>query len=66
MLKWKRESCWGLSFFGADITDSSTIQQQQPSSFKIKSSVVQDIYKQIIIPLTKDVEVDYLMQRYNN
>jgi len=51
------------SFYGGDITDSTATPQ--PSNYKIQPQVVSDIYNQFIIPLTKDVEVEYLIHRLN-
>eukprot|EP00026_Physarum_polycephalum_P019536 Phypoly_transcript_21597.p1 GENE.Phypoly_transcript_21597~~Phypoly_transcript_21597.p1 ORF type:complete len:176 (+),score=24.26 Phypoly_transcript_21597:41-529(+) len=55
----------------ADITDSSITSSadhstpifQVPQTCKIEPNAVREIYEKFIIPLTKDVEVDYLMQR---
>jgi len=53
------------SFYGADITDSSTAILPS-SNFKVDPQVVSEIYEKFIIPLTKEVEVEYLMQRLNS
>jgi chorismate mutase len=52
------------SFYGADLTDSSTTILPS-TNFKVDPQVVSNIYENFIIPLTKDVEVEYLMQRLN-
>ena len=47
--------------FGQDITDSSN--EQQPSTFKVEPSTVATLYEKWIMPLTKQVQVAYLLQR---
>lgn len=43
-------------------TDPSLLYSQNPQS-KVEPSVIADIYKDYIIPLTRKVEVDYLLRR---
>ena len=38
-------------------------ESDEPSNNKIKPSTVEAIYRDLIIPLTKDVEVAYLFRR---
>ncbi|KAK3838879.1 MAG: chorismate mutase, partial [Linnemannia gamsii] len=38
-------------------------QHQEQSSRKIQADVVVDLYERFVIPLTKEVEVEYLLQR---
>ena len=48
------------AIFGQDITDNSG---EQTSSFKVEPSTVADLYEQWIMPLTKQVQVAYLLRR---
>lgn len=47
------------AIFGQDITDG----KQQPSTFKVEPSTVANLYEKWIMPLTKQVQVAYLLQR---
>ncbi|KAF9174426.1 chorismate mutase aro7 [Mortierella sp. AD011] len=52
--------------YGHDITESGEIvldDQQPEQNQKIRADVVVDLYERFVIPLTKEVEVDYLLQR---
>ncbi|KAG0244141.1 chorismate mutase [Mortierella sp. GBAus27b] len=49
--------------YGRDITDRGEIDLDDQSQQKIQADVVVDLYERFVIPLTKEVEVDYLMKR---
>ncbi|KAF8979905.1 chorismate mutase aro7 [Entomortierella lignicola] len=52
--------------YGHDITERGDIvlDDQQPDlNQKIRADVVVDLYERFVIPLTKEVEVDYLLKR---
>ncbi|KAF9432414.1 Chorismate mutase 1-like protein [Entomortierella beljakovae] len=50
--------------YGNDITENGDIALEQPNQkSKIRADVVVDLYERFVIPLTKEVEVDYLLQR---
>ncbi|KAI9229991.1 MAG: chorismate mutase [Piptocephalis tieghemiana] len=50
--------------YGSDITEDGVIQpKNEKGNEKVDPDVVVRLYERFIIPLTKDVEVDYLMQR---
>ncbi|KAG0030605.1 chorismate mutase aro7 [Podila clonocystis] len=50
--------------YGHDITENGDIVlDQEPQDKKISPDVVVDLYERFVIPLTKEVEVDYLLQR---
>ncbi|KAG0222795.1 chorismate mutase aro7 [Actinomortierella wolfii] len=50
--------------YGADITESGDIiPEQNSAASKISPDVVVDLYERFVIPLTKEVEVEYLMKR---
>ncbi|KAF9167575.1 chorismate mutase aro7 [Actinomortierella ambigua] len=50
--------------YGADITETGDIVcENQTAATKISPDVVVDLYERFVIPLTKEVEVEYLMQR---
>lgn len=48
------------AIFGQDITDGT---DQQPSTVKLEPSTVATLYQKWIMPLTKQVQVAYLLQR---
>ena len=48
------------AIFGQDITDS---HEQQPSTYKVEPDTVASLYEKWIMPLTKQVQVAYLLQR---
>lgn len=48
------------AIFGQDITDSKI---GQGSNFKVEPSTVAQLYEKWIMPLTKQVQVAYLLQR---
>lgn len=50
------------STYGQDIDGSGS----KISNFKVKPQVIVDLYKNYLIPITKDIEVDYLLQRLNS
>uniref|UniRef100_A0A6U4S705 chorismate mutase n=1 Tax=Hemiselmis andersenii TaxID=464988 RepID=A0A6U4S705_HEMAN len=54
--------------YGQEITDDSAligpaVPEEELSNYKVNPTLMGKLYHDIIIPLTKDVEVDYLMQR---
>ncbi|KAF9976764.1 chorismate mutase aro7 [Actinomortierella ambigua] len=50
--------------YGADISETGDIVREDDSAAsKISPDVVVDLYERFVIPLTKEVEVDYLLQR---
>jgi len=54
--------------YGQEITDDSAligpaVPDESLNNFKVNPALMGKLYHDIIIPLTKDVEVDYLMQR---
>ncbi|KAK3822675.1 MAG: chorismate mutase [Benniella sp.] len=52
--------------YGHDITENGEIvldDSAQQQNQKISPDVVVDLYERFVIPLTKEVEVDYLLQR---
>lgn len=53
--------------YGHDITEKGDIILEDegltPSQQKIPADVVVDLYERFVIPLTKEVEVEYLLQR---
>lgn len=63
--------------YGHDITEKGEIvlddqtqqnqpqqqQQQRQQNLKIQADVVVDLYERFVIPLTKEVEVEYLLKR---
>ncbi|KAF9579607.1 Chorismate mutase 1-like protein, partial [Lunasporangiospora selenospora] len=52
--------------YGRDITETGAAVITNPGNGKgqkISPDVVVDMYEQFVIPLTKEVEVDYLMKR---
>mmetsp|Transcript_14143 Transcript_14143/g.21993 ORF Transcript_14143/g.21993 Transcript_14143/m.21993 type:complete len:269 (-) Transcript_14143:231-1037(-) len=55
--------------YGQEITDETSlvhgpaVSEEQLSHFKVNPESMGKLYRDIIIPLTKDVEVEYLMQR---
>lgn len=51
------------AIFGQDITDSN---EQQPSSYKVEPDTVASLYKKWIMPLTKQVQVAYLLERLDS
>lgn len=48
------------AIFGQDITDSN---DGQGSTFKVEPSTVAQLYEKWIMPLTKQVQVAYLLRR---
>ncbi|GAB0495804.1 hypothetical protein MMPV_007110 [Pyropia vietnamensis] len=48
--------------YGGDVRDVP-IEGAGEGKYKVDPAAIADIYREIIIPLTKKVEVDYLMQR---
>lgn len=51
------------AIFGQDITDSD---DGQASSFKVEPSTVAQLYEKWIMPLTKQVQVAYLLRRLDS
>ncbi|CAM9172075.1 unnamed protein product [Choristocarpus tenellus] len=52
------------STYGQDITDVTTTGVVNgETNFKLDPHVISDIYRDLVIPLTKDVEIRYLFQR---
>lgn len=55
--------------YGSDITETGEVVTKEEGvvegspSRKIQADVVVDLYERFVIPLTKEVEVDYLLQR---
>lgn len=53
--------------YGHDITEKGDIiledEGSTPTHQKIPADVVVDLYERFVIPLTKEVEVEYLLQR---
>lgn len=50
--------------YGHDITENGDIVlDQETQDKKISPDVVVDLYERFVIPLTKEVEVHYLLQR---
>lgn len=47
--------------YGRDITDEGV-----RDVYKVKPSIISQLYKDFIIPLTKDVEVKYIIHRYQS
>lgn len=47
--------------YGSDIT-----VEGMRETYKVKPSIISDLYRTFIIPLTKDVEVDYIIHRYKD
>ena len=45
---------------------SSAAQQQQQQRFKIQPDVLAAMYDKIVMPLTKDVQVEYLLHRLDH
>lgn len=53
--------------YGHDITEGGDIVlDQETQDKKISPDVVVDLYERFVIPLTKEVEVDYLLQRLDS
>lgn len=48
------------AIFGQDITDSN---DGKGSTFKVEPSTVAELYEKWIMPLTKQVQVAYLLRR---
>ena len=51
------------STYGQDISGSTSINQTGEEHYKVEPSIIASIYRNLIIPLTKEVEVRYLYQR---
>lgn len=56
------------SAYGSDINDlpnlgNSGAPKEGHKSFKVEPQSIVDIYRDLVIPLTKDVEIMYLFQR---
>jgi chorismate mutase len=55
--------------YGSDITETGEVVTKEDEvvegspSRKIQADVVVDLYERFVIPLTKEVEVEYLLQR---
>jgi len=49
--------------FGQEVTLNNT---NNSSNFKVDPSLVSHLYDKLVIPLTKDVEVEYLLRRLDN
>jgi len=47
--------------YGGDVRDVPVVGAE--GKYKVDPQAISDIYRDIIIPLTKKVEVEYLMQR---
>ena len=61
----RKAAIYGQDLMAAEAAASTspTTKNAVLENLKIPLQVVSDIYEKIIIPLTKDVEVDYLLQR---
>lgn len=52
------------AIFGQDIDAATTSPgAEEPVTYKISSDAVAQLYKDSIMPLTKEVEVEYLLRR---
>merc|ERR1711988_732066 len=51
------------STYGQDISDDKSMSQTGEEHFKVEPSIIASIYRNLIIPLTKEVEVMYLYER---
>ncbi|KAI8443357.1 chorismate mutase [Phakopsora pachyrhizi] len=49
--------------YGQDINESSQCNASQSGELKLNATLVTSMYKEFIIPLTKKVEVEYLLNR---
>ena len=50
------------STYGQDIVGAGS----RATQFKVEPQVIVDLYKNFLIPITKDIEVDYLLQRMSS
>lgn len=50
------------STYGRDIGDLAGGEEVSPH-FKVEPEVIMDLYRKLVIPLTKDVEIMYLFER---
>eukprot|EP00667_Euglena_gracilis_P011895 EG_transcript_12179 len=50
------------SLFGSDVQDTGP----RPEVYKVPPAVIRELYRDLVIPLTKEVEVLYLLQRVNH
>lgn len=52
------------SLFGSDITDTGP--RTTGGDYKVPPGIIRELYRDVVIPLTKDVEVMYLLQRIDH
>lgn len=53
----------GSSGSGSESESGAADEQRERRSFKVEPQIIADIYRDLVIPLTKDVEIMYLFQR---
>jgi chorismate mutase len=51
------------SAYGRDISEETTSADASADRYKVDPDAIMGIYRDYVIPLTKEVEVDYLLQR---
>lgn len=52
--------------FGQDINPAAQQLEQEQPAYKIQPEVLASMYEQMVMPLTKEVQVAYLLRRLDN